>query len=910
MPSVTPEPDAELAQKRKQNDNMLKTRWEQVFARYEKDFSGVGDEINMVTGEVEIDNGHLRLMQDDFDIGFESTSPARFDGKRMLRAMTVASSDYSDSMPEQDEVLQSIEEMADNAMLSDYSSEDDLFGTNSRTQSYDDEELSQKHQRSTDSIGNQDLPFHDGSTTRSTSIDSLFVPEGHSMVEPKVEDVSPEPYLGMEDRAVSSASQGPTDGESDIRAQVRRILEEEKANQLDQEEQQIDPAWRIPVRPSSSKILLPRVASAVRSPEETEQIDDTTVVSNTDADQSIWAASARIRRPRREVAAEKNRRRIRAESEDPLQEGFSSEPESQPGQGFAARSANQTTSQGTSRQSSVRQSSRTSVPQEQLSDFEDPPEPITNTRKSTRKSAGRMPARFKSPQYVGQTSSARPELSSLVARDSVLALVAKTISATSSGRSADKRAARRNSDEAEARIAASLANSDVEAEEELTPAMATVETVYPDETSDDDFMPRKRQKRKAIPASRRRARRVDVQSEAEELGDDDEADLAEHYGIADDMDVQEEAEENVQTNEKRSKKGSSRKTKAVTGSDTIDAGAPQPSNPNKKRKRSGKRKVPLPRVSALESLHDKGNHPWQTPMTRAGNSLGKLSLAQRKRTAAKYVQTGDDEERSSPVAEASPPPMNPNDTVMAELQRQRVLKPMNKGICFYCNGDHHDKYGVGSHWDRVLTNFVAQALEEEDPHDIEFIHTMRSQVQRRTRPPKTIVYNYKLMVELHEGSNMSFDEISATKLLLTHKTGDKLKLEYDIYRQPPRPEQPQRQWSDEEVEKLRDGVAEQLENNKKHFTVIQIHKMLGRPSNMNFVDIGNKLAEMWLEEYRSDGNSFTRQLQMYGDRSMESVSRGDANAPENAVSNLAPVPKRPRDIRQAEVDDAFDVIPP
>lgn len=50
--------------------NKLKSRFEDIFAKYEKDFTGIGDEIDLRTGEVVVDNGHLesmRIAQDSDD---------------------------------------------------------------------------------------------------------------------------------------------------------------------------------------------------------------------------------------------------------------------------------------------------------------------------------------------------------------------------------------------------------------------------------------------------------------------------------------------------------------------------------------------------------------------------------------------------------------------------------------------------------------------------------------------------------------------------------------------------------------------------------------------------------------------------------------------------------------------------
>ncbi|KAL2258085.1 hypothetical protein VTK26DRAFT_8739 [Humicola hyalothermophila] len=42
----------------------LKSAFERIFDKYERDFTGVGDEINLKTGEVVVDNGHLQSLKD------------------------------------------------------------------------------------------------------------------------------------------------------------------------------------------------------------------------------------------------------------------------------------------------------------------------------------------------------------------------------------------------------------------------------------------------------------------------------------------------------------------------------------------------------------------------------------------------------------------------------------------------------------------------------------------------------------------------------------------------------------------------------------------------------------------------------------------------------------------------------
>lgn len=65
----TYDPDQDLQQKRARLDFKLKSTFESIFEKYEKDFDGVGDEIDLYTGEILVDNGHLRQMQSERDAG-------------------------------------------------------------------------------------------------------------------------------------------------------------------------------------------------------------------------------------------------------------------------------------------------------------------------------------------------------------------------------------------------------------------------------------------------------------------------------------------------------------------------------------------------------------------------------------------------------------------------------------------------------------------------------------------------------------------------------------------------------------------------------------------------------------------------------------------------------------------------
>src|SRR5439155_15827271 len=74
----------EFQELRSQNDLRLKSTFEAIFEKYGKDFTGIGDEIDLETGEIVVNNGHLSEMRDEQDVGQD----AREDMGRFLRALT------------------------------------------------------------------------------------------------------------------------------------------------------------------------------------------------------------------------------------------------------------------------------------------------------------------------------------------------------------------------------------------------------------------------------------------------------------------------------------------------------------------------------------------------------------------------------------------------------------------------------------------------------------------------------------------------------------------------------------------------------------------------------------------------------------------------------------------------------
>ncbi|GIZ43258.1 hypothetical protein CKM354_000649000 [Cercospora kikuchii] len=59
---------------RGRNDQKLKSRFEHIFRKYERDFTGVGDEFDIHTDELVVNNGHLEHMRNEVDSGKSASS--------------------------------------------------------------------------------------------------------------------------------------------------------------------------------------------------------------------------------------------------------------------------------------------------------------------------------------------------------------------------------------------------------------------------------------------------------------------------------------------------------------------------------------------------------------------------------------------------------------------------------------------------------------------------------------------------------------------------------------------------------------------------------------------------------------------------------------------------------------------
>ena len=67
------DPDTDLHEQRARNDLFLKSRFEAIFEKYGKDFSATADEIDLETGKIVVDKGHIQRMAHEQDVGQDIT---------------------------------------------------------------------------------------------------------------------------------------------------------------------------------------------------------------------------------------------------------------------------------------------------------------------------------------------------------------------------------------------------------------------------------------------------------------------------------------------------------------------------------------------------------------------------------------------------------------------------------------------------------------------------------------------------------------------------------------------------------------------------------------------------------------------------------------------------------------------
>ena len=331
-------PDVDLDRGRRQNDMLLKSRFEAIFQKYSQDFTGTGDEVDLGSGRIIVDNGHLASMANERDTG-RSASPAATptvaNGRSMLRAMTVAP-DREDSYFDDrgaDDVIDSIEAIAGNAPASDEDG-DDASVDGEQEADGEDELFTQpvkdvwrnmswrsNPKEGSSILSDQDSLFDVVESARGSSPDSLFE---------EVTQLSADAECKAAFSHVQATSLDAYSDEHAIRARFGHAIGQEVVDlihQRDNAQLHIDPAWRIPVQLPEEAKSVSTIADATG--EDYEDVDDMTSEESPNKGQSIWKAK-NARPARRSMRQQRQKRKVREESEDPLQDGFNSDDDQQP----------------------------------------------------------------------------------------------------------------------------------------------------------------------------------------------------------------------------------------------------------------------------------------------------------------------------------------------------------------------------------------------------------------------------------------------------------------------------------------------------------------------------------------------------------------------------------------------------
>lgn len=248
-------PEDDLQAKRAYLDHKLKTQFESIFEKYGRDFDGVGDEIDLYTGEIVVNNGHLVDMVDEKDAGIVTSE----DSMRGSETEEVTSNSRDGEIQEEDDA----DDFSDEDMT-----EDDMILRGFAQASHQFAQRQFSHEQ------------------ESISDDSEQV---ESSRRPRISRSSHGGNL-LPSQAEILAQFGP---------QIGPGIVDYIRHQETSEEVNIEPAWRAPPLPQiqQKKRSKSRVTVPLREVERSSSPENTT---------SVWATSEKIKAPRSRFTEEEN----------------------------------------------------------------------------------------------------------------------------------------------------------------------------------------------------------------------------------------------------------------------------------------------------------------------------------------------------------------------------------------------------------------------------------------------------------------------------------------------------------------------------------------------------------------------------------------------------------------------------
>ncbi|RAL59953.1 hypothetical protein DID88_000579 [Monilinia fructigena] len=262
------DPDQELQQRRARLDFKLKSTFESIFEKYGRNFDGVGDEIDLLTGEILVDNGHLKDMQDERDAGDQKA------GSNLLRALTVEPESIMETSGDEYNMEEEVEDSEERGEVE----EDEEEGSNVQGKmGYQDNaaEMGDGDMEEDDMIlRGYDEPIQDSSVDVATTTESETT-QNHAQ-----ESLQYQRSLQPEEGSVSF----PTYNEilrsfgPEVAPQIVNIISRKQG----QDDASIEPAWRVPELPESEPRKRPELRSFIPEPEIMRS-------PSPDMSESIWA---------------------------------------------------------------------------------------------------------------------------------------------------------------------------------------------------------------------------------------------------------------------------------------------------------------------------------------------------------------------------------------------------------------------------------------------------------------------------------------------------------------------------------------------------------------------------------------------------------------------------------------------
>ena len=295
--------NAELEKARDRNDLKLKSRFEAIFDKYSFDFSHVGDEIDVLTGQVVVDNGHIASMTTETDAG-DLRPTQQTSGKRFLRAMTEA--------PDFGRITANDTGLVKNRK---YHNVGMAIAANDDDQSEDqEEELSLHDEWMSDvasSVSDSDDSLFPDEQTRESSPDDLFEDSSRLSNHPDGENTSFDSGIEVD--------YWGHDGST--RETVKKYNGSVTTKRLPQDHH--DPIWQEPYDTPHAKRPMPSVSLRQSPPPAPPSV--TRKRDSPNASWSLWndrqPQPSKTRSKRRAVIKQTHGRRlVRGESMDPLQD--------------------------------------------------------------------------------------------------------------------------------------------------------------------------------------------------------------------------------------------------------------------------------------------------------------------------------------------------------------------------------------------------------------------------------------------------------------------------------------------------------------------------------------------------------------------------------------------------------------